>query len=769
MSLAQPLKRLSTALSSLRRSQVISWQAHWMRVSLATPVVAISVVVGGALVGIQQLGLLENWDLAAYDQMVRLRPQVKDDQRILVIKITESDIRNYNNDDLPLTDAILSDLLTKLAKHQPLVIGLDIYRHIPQPPGHQELAQLLQKNQTLVPVCKIANDDNPGIPPPPLIPQARAGFSDLVVDSGGIVRRGLLFAKPTPQSRCQATNSFSFQLAYTYLNNTQGIKPQNTPEKHVQLGKATFKRLRNNSGGYQDVDSRGVQILLNYRSPEAGVQILTLNDLFTNQFEPSQIKDKVVVIGVSAESGKDLFYTPYSAGIEDNQKMPGVIVHAQLTSQIISAALGENQLFWFVPEWGEAIWVVSCSLLGGVVAYLVRHPLRLATSETAIFGLILVSTGCIFLSEGWLPIVTPSLALVLSTILVMAYTKYQTEREHQQMAQLVERQDRDLVLLQELLKKDQHSAVHEAETVTWHTAQTELPPDSLAEDEDDFATIIAPEGEPWQPKAHLLAGRYKITEVLGAGGFGSTYLAEDSHLPNHPKCVVKRLQTASKDQRFLKVAKRLFDTEAKILGKLGHHPQIPRLLAHFEEQKEFYLVEEYIAGSLLADELRQAQRFPPQHVIELLRDVLSTLEYVHSQLVIHRDLKPTNLIRSQHSGRLVLIDFGAVKQIKSPNPEVEEAKTVAIGTKGYTPPEQYAGHPNFSSDLYALGMIAIQSLTGVTPNKIDVNMTTGNLKLENLLREVNPKLTMILAKMVRYHFQERYQSTQAVLEDLHHL
>ena len=116
VSLAQPLKRLSTALSSLRRSQVIAWQTNWMKVSLATPVVVISVVVGGALVGVQQLGLLENWDLAAYDQMVRLRPQIKDDERILAVTITESDIRNYNNDDLPLTDAILSQLLTKLAK-----------------------------------------------------------------------------------------------------------------------------------------------------------------------------------------------------------------------------------------------------------------------------------------------------------------------------------------------------------------------------------------------------------------------------------------------------------------------------------------------------------------------------------------------------------------------------------------------------------------------------------------------------------------------------
>ena len=771
MFLARPLKRLSTALSSLGRSYTFSGPIPWERVTLATPVVAISLVVGGVLVGIQQLGWLENWDLAAYDQMVRLRPVAADDERILAITITESDIRTYNNDDLPLTDAILAELLTKLAEHQPLVVGLDIYRHISQPPGHLKLAKLLRENQTLVPVCKIAtSEENPGIPPPPQIPKERVGFSDLVVDSGGIIRRGLLFAKPTPQSRCQTPYSFSFQLAYAFLKKTKGIEPQTTPEQGVQLGKAIVKRLFENSGGYQNLDSRGFQILLNYRSPEAGVAILTLADLLTNQFEPEQIKDKIVLIGVSAESGKDLFYTPYSAGIEDNQKMPGVIVHAQLTSQIISAALGENSLFWFVPEWGEALWVVFLAFSGGMVAYLVRHPLRLASCGIALFGLILVSSGGIFLHGGWLPIVTPSLGLLSASTLVLGYMAYHTKQEHQQMVQLVEQQDRDLALLKNFLQKESDSKVHEAETIPWHTAQTELPPDAQEEDDDDdLDTVIAPEGEAWQPQSQLLAGRYKITEVLGAGGFGSTYLAEDSHLPNHPKCVVKRLQTASKDLRFLKVAQRLFSTEAKILGKLGHHSQIPRLLAHFEEEKEFYLVEEYIAGDLLADELRQAQRFTPQKVIDLLRDVLSTLDYVHSQLVIHRDLKPTNLIRSQHSGRLVVIDFGAVKQMQPQHLEGEEAKTVAIGTKGYTPPEQYAGHPNFSSDIYALGMIAIQALTGVTPNKIDVNVTTGNVKLETLLRDINPQLTMVLAQMVRYHFQERYQSAQAVLEDLKNL
>ena len=758
MSLSKPWKRFRRRYSYFRRAYIPVW---------ITPVLAISLAIGSGIVGFRQPGLLEKWELSAYDQMVRLKPPALGNERLAIVTITGQDIKDYNQDDLPLSDKVIYDILTKLEEYSPQAIGLDIFRHIPQPPGNQELVNLLRSSDRIINVCFTADeykDENgdPGIPPPPGVPEEQIGFADLVVDPGGVVRRGLLFLGPPPNSKCQSKFSLSFQLALKYLDNL-GIAPLTTPEGHVQLGEAIFKRLSANSGGYQTTDSEGFQILLNYRSSEASASTITLDELFTGNFEPNLIEDKIVLVGVTAKVGGDLKYTPYSAGLKDNQQMAGVVIHGQLTSQIISAALGETTLFRFIPEWGEVLWIFMCSLSGGLIAYNVRHPLALIITEGAALGGVIIATGILFLNGVWLPVIAPSLTLLLCGVTSVAYRAYHTNREKQEMVRLVEEQKRNIESLQ-ILIKDQQNNTHTSSTTPWHTAQTELPPDG-EEDDDDEATAIAPEGD-WQPEYSLLAGRYRITEVLGAGGFGSTYLAEDTHLPNSPRCVVKRLQTASKNERYLKIAKRLFETEAKILGRLGHHPQIPRLLAHFEEQQEFYLVLEYISGQLLSDELRQSQGFGERQVIEFLQDVLSTLAYVHSQLVIHRDLKPSNLIRSQHNGRLVLIDFGAVKQMQPQDKAGEVRKTVAIGTKGYTPPEQFAGHPNFSSDIYALGMIALQALTGISPHQLELEAATGNFKLERYLERLEPKLAAILTKMVRYHFQERYSSAQAVLEDL---
>ena len=761
MSFLKPWKRFRRRYYYFRRAYIPVW---------TTPVVVIALAIGSGIMGFRQLGMLEKWELSAYDQMVRLKPPVPEDDRLAIVTITGQDIKDYNQDDLPLSDKVVYDLLTKIEQHSPQVIGLDIFRHIPQPPGNQELTNLLKTSDRIVNICFTADeyeDENgdPGLPPPPGVPEERVGFADLVVDPGGIIRRGLLFIEPPSNSKCQSRSSLSFQLALKYLENL-GIAPQTTPEGHVKLGKAVFKRLSVNSGGYQTLDSKGFQTVLNYRSSEASASTITLDELFTGDFPPNLIKDKIVLVGVTAKVGGDLKYTPYSAGLKDNQQMAGVVIHGQLTSQIISAALGETTLFRFIPEWGELLWILICSLGGGLIAYSVRHPLALVITESAALGGVIITTGILFLNGVWLPVIAPSLTLLLCGVTSVAYRAYHTNREKQEMVRLVEEQKRNIESLQ-ILIKDQQDNTHTATTTPLHTAptdaQTELPPDG--EDDDEEATAIAPEGD-WQTEYSLLAGRYRITEVLGAGGFGSTYLAEDTHLPSAPSCVVKRLQTASKNERYLKIAKRLFETEAKILGKLGHHPQIPRLLAHFEENQEFYLVQEYIPGQLLSDELRQSQGFGEQQVIEFLQDVLSTLAYVHSQLVIHRDLKPSNLIRSQNNGRWVLIDFGAVKQIQPQDKAGEVRKTVAIGTKGYTPPEQFAGHPNFSSDIYALGMITLQALTGTSPHQIELEAATGNFKLDRYLEGLEPKLAVILTKMVRYHFQERYSSAQAVLEDL---
>jgi tetratricopeptide (TPR) repeat protein len=264
----------------------------------------------------------------------------------------------------------------------------------------------------------------------------------------------------------------------------------------------------------------------------------------------------------------------------------------------------------------------------------------------------------------------------------------------------------------------------------------------------------------------ILGGHYQIISALSHGGFGATFLAEDQYLPNKPRCVVKQLKPQANDPQTLEIARRLFDTEARVLHPLGNHDQIPRLLAYFEENQEFYLVQELIEGHDLSQELQPGVQWSEAQAIALLQDVLQILEFVHQQQVIHRDVNPHNLIRRQQDQKLVLIDFGAVKQISTTLLQPGQApRTVAIGTPGYLPIEQATGNPQPTSDLYALGMVAIQALTGLSPQDLPKDPNTGDL-LWHSSATVSPELQTILDKMVRYDFRDRYQSATQVLNAL---
>lgn len=262
-----------------------------------------------------------------------------------------------------------------------------------------------------------------------------------------------------------------------------------------------------------------------------------------------------------------------------------------------------------------------------------------------------------------------------------------------------------------------------------------------------------------------LGGRYKIISQLGAGGFGQTFFAQDLHLPGHPQCVVKQLKPQATDITSLETARRLFDVEAQVLYVLGNHDQIPRLLAHFEDNQEFYLAQELIEGELLTQEFVGGNPWPETRVIDLLYDILQVLAFVHQQQVIHRDIKPSNLIRRRVDGKIVLIDFGAVKQVSTQvvNRKTEQTKTISIGTQGYTPKEQLGGNPRFSSDIYAVGIVGIQALTGIHPKRLVEDSETGEINWRDHAPHASPELVFILDQMVRYDFRVRYQTAAAAL------
>ncbi|BDA71732.1 hypothetical protein CAL7716_058980 [Calothrix sp. PCC 7716] len=270
----------------------------------------------------------------------------------------------------------------------------------------------------------------------------------------------------------------------------------------------------------------------------------------------------------------------------------------------------------------------------------------------------------------------------------------------------------------------------------------------------------------------ILAGRYQIVKLLGEGGFGKTYIAIDTHLPNNPECVVKQLNTNKIiSETNLQIARRLFNTEAEVLYKLGNHEQIPRLFAHIEENEDFYLVQEFIQGVELSKEIQPGCKLSVQEVICLLKEILEILVFVHQQNVIHRDIKPANLIRRQQDRKLVMIDFGAVKQVNTQflSLQSQSGVTVAIGSHGYMPPEQLVGNPRFCSDIYAVGIIGLQVLTGLHPTKLPVDSNSSEIAWRGFCTEADSQLYDILDKMIRYDFRQRYQSCTEVISSLNNI
>jgi serine/threonine protein kinase len=266
----------------------------------------------------------------------------------------------------------------------------------------------------------------------------------------------------------------------------------------------------------------------------------------------------------------------------------------------------------------------------------------------------------------------------------------------------------------------------------------------------------------------LLSGRYQIVSYLGSGGFAQTYLAEDIQRPNRPKCVVKQLQLNSQNLDLLETARRLFRQEAEVLERLGTHPQIPQLLAYFEEQDEFFLVQEYIDGHSIAKEIEE-NCWQESKTIEFIEELLNIFIFVHSHNTIHRDIKPDNLIRRKRDGKLVLIDFGAVKEIyKQTETIVGNSKTtIGIGTIGYMPPEQITGKPRPCSDIYAIGITAIQALTGLSSQQLNYDDDGEVIWLTNA--KVSQKLADFLSKMVSYYIKDRYQTAVEALTALQQL
>jgi serine/threonine protein kinase, bacterial len=265
-----------------------------------------------------------------------------------------------------------------------------------------------------------------------------------------------------------------------------------------------------------------------------------------------------------------------------------------------------------------------------------------------------------------------------------------------------------------------------------------------------------------------LRDHYRASRPLGKGGFGATFLAADEGLPGHPSCVIKQLRPNTQSASVLKMARELFDREATTLGRIGSHPQIPRLVAYFEEEGNFYLVQEYVEGETLKQEYERRGLFNEVEIRKILTEMLPALGFMHENGVIHRDIKPANIIRRKQDGKLVLIDFGAVSsQVNKTTVDDDEdpsglLTSFAIGTPGFAPPEQMAMRPVFSSDIYATAMCCLYLMTGRSPKDFPHDPFTGEINWKSQV-QVSDHIKSIFDKMLQQSVSQRFRSAAEVL------
>lgn len=378
-----------------------------------------AIVVAGAavtsvLLGVRELGWFQPLELAVFDRLVQLSPDPGPDPRLLVVGITDADIQAQQR--FPLSDRVIAQTIKTLKRYQPKAIGLDLLRDVPQEPGRSELLTELKTPNLIA----IMNSSSIGKSSLPGVPVDRIGFNDLVLDDDGVVRRNLMFGDQEGGPRL---DSLSVKLATTYLANTQSVPVEQLNETTLRIGKAVFQPLGSTAGSYQGVDDGGYQILLRYRG-RTPARLVSLGNVLKGQVKPEWVKDKIVVIGTTAESAKDLFFTPYSAIDNANTKMPGVIIHAQMVSQLLSAMLDGDSLIWYWPDWGERVWISMWALLGGALAWQVRRPLLLGISGSLLLLLVAAAGVGVFARQGWIPIAAPAIAATLTGGTVVAYRAY---------------------------------------------------------------------------------------------------------------------------------------------------------------------------------------------------------------------------------------------------------------------------------------------------------------------------------------------------------
>jgi adenylate cyclase len=398
------------------------WQ--WRGVWLTAPSVTLLVLLA------RVAGLLQPWEWAAYDQFMRLRPIADKDERVIIVGINEADIQALGQAIIP--DRVYAQLIKKLKTQNPRVIGLDIYRDQAVPPGHEELVEVFESTDNVIGIEKVVGDsDLERVAPPPTLKNKnppQVGANDTIVDADKIIRRALI---SLPGDQGGSIPSFAMYAAAKYLE-AEGILPQvaEGTDNWWQFGETVFPPLRPNDGGYVRADAGGYQILLNYRGPVRTFETVSLMDVLEERVPQDWARDRVVLIGMVGDSSNDLFFTPYSSNLLTlPDPVPGVEIHANITSQILSAVLNGRPLIRSWQEPVEGLWIFAWSIIGTLLAWRAMRytgqPQALLLKAIGIILFAAVSLGgsaYAALAIGWwIPVVPPALTLIGSAAAITAY------------------------------------------------------------------------------------------------------------------------------------------------------------------------------------------------------------------------------------------------------------------------------------------------------------------------------------------------------------
>jgi adenylate cyclase len=400
-------------------------------VSLVTGILCALVILG-----LRSTGQLQQLELALYDWLLRSRPiSPAPVSRITFITISEEDIRQQGR--WPITDETLALALRRLLAHRPRTIGVDLYRDIDVPPGHEELTTLLTQQPQIIMVTQLGGGTVVRIPPPPALEGSeQVGFNDILIDSDGLIRRALLFQDDGDQ----VAYSFALRLALPYLA-ADGIAPQPDPSdpELLRLGPTTLRSFASSDGGYVNADAGGYQILLDFGGAAVPLRTFSLGDLLAGRVDPRHITDRIVLIGVTAESVPDLFHIPVRFGLRGGDLFPGVFLHGIVIEQLLAAAIEGRAPIHVMSETAEIGWILLWGMLGGALGVFARSPWRF--SLIAVGGLLLLTVIVIslFWSGWWVPEAPAALTWFVTTSVVVASTLGRERKERALLMQLFSR------------------------------------------------------------------------------------------------------------------------------------------------------------------------------------------------------------------------------------------------------------------------------------------------------------------------------------------